>query len=139
MMAVPLDMEVNHLQIRSDVQPTGTECAPTAPVASPPAVPRTSSSAMANRPRSAESPGVFAKLAWSLPWLSRYPLWRARQFLGRALGRSRPRHVIFMVANHFEPCWNEDGAVLTCATQLARIEDWVKQARAIGRAVHDHD
>jgi hypothetical protein len=89
--------------------------------------------------RNAKAPGVFAKLAWSLPWLSRYPLWRARQCLGRALERTKPRHLILLVANHFEPCWNEDGAVLTCATQLARIEDWVRQARAVGRAVHDSD
>jgi hypothetical protein len=94
---------------------------------------------MANRPRSAKTPGVFAKLAWSLSWLSRYPLWRAQEILRRTVERSGPYHLIFLVANHFEPSWNEDGAVLTCATQLARLDDWVKQARAIGRAVHDCD
>lgn len=93
---------------------------------------------MAN-PRNTKAPGVLAKLAWSLPWLSRYPLWRAREFLARAVARTGPRHLIFLVANHFEPSWNENGEVLSCATQLARLDDWVKKARAAGRAIQDSD
>ena len=94
---------------------------------------------MTNCSRSAKRPGVFTKFAWSLPWLSRYPLWRARECLRRTLDSHTPRHLILLVANHFEPCWNEDGAVLNWSTQLARIDHWIKQARAIGRAVQDCD
>src|SRR5262249_51650126 len=47
--------------------------------------------------------------------------------------------LIFLVVNHFEPAWTEDGAPLDWATQLERLEHWTKQARAIGRAVQDCD
>ncbi|HLJ92001.1 MAG TPA: hypothetical protein VKU02_02295 [Gemmataceae bacterium] len=85
------------------------------------------------------TPGVLAKLAWSLPWLSRYPFWRARELLSRVMDRSGPCHLIFLVVNHFEPSWNENGEVLTWATQRARLDDWVRKARAIGQAVRDSE
>jgi hypothetical protein len=49
------------------------------------------------------APGFFDKLKWSLPWLSRYPLWRAdemaRQTLRTLAGNGRA-HLILVVANH---------------------------------------
>jgi hypothetical protein len=93
---------------------------------------------MMNSPRIAKPPGVFAKFAWSLPWLTRYPFWRAQELLRRVDG-SKSGHLIFLVANHFEPAWNENGERLDWPTQLARVDHWMKQARAIGRAVRDCD
>lgn len=94
---------------------------------------------MTNWLRSAETPGVREKLVWSLPWLFRYPLWRAERCLRRTVETECPQHLILLVANHFEPCWNEHGEVLNCSTQLARLEQWIKLARTIGRAVQDCD
>jgi hypothetical protein len=71
------------------------------------------------------------KIRWSIPWLSRYPFWRIRQFAGRLLEFSEPRHLIFLVANHFEPGLGAEG--------VARVESWGKLARATGDAVRDHD
>jgi hypothetical protein len=92
-----------------------------------------------NYANGSKPPGVFAKLAWSLPWLTRYPFWRAKEILRRSVDGNSPRHLILLVANHFEPAWNEQGMMLDWPTQLARVDDWMKQARAIGRAIQDCD
>lgn len=86
-----------------------------------------------------DSPGTFSKLAWSLPWLMRYPLWRASQMARRLTEGNAPQHLIFVIANHFEPGWDESGTILDLPTQQARLEDWCEQARVIGEAVKDHD
>jgi hypothetical protein len=86
-----------------------------------------------------DSPGTFTKLAWSLPWLLRYPLWRANELVQRMTDGSAPQHLIFVIANHFEPGWSADGTILDLPTQQRRLEDWCAQARAIGEAVRDHD
>ncbi len=92
---------------------------------------------------SANSPSKFTKLAWSLPWLLRYPLWRAGEMSRRERatngGSSRPQHLIFVVANHFEPGWDASGRILDLPTQERRLEDWCRQAQTIGEAVRDHD
>src|SRR5947209_2537485 len=82
---------------------------------------------------------LLTKFKWSLPWLMRCPLWRARELAGRLSGGNEPRHLIFIVANHFEPGWNEQGATLDWSTQLSRLDRWCEKARAIGEAVRDHD
>lgn len=84
-------------------------------------------------------PGVLKKLRWSLPWLMRYPLWRAREIVRRATDQSDFQHLIIVVANHFEPGWNEECRTLAWATQLKRLDRWCEQARAIGNAVRDAD
>jgi hypothetical protein len=71
------------------------------------------------------------KVKWSLPWLLRYPAWRASEFLSRATASSGPRHLIFVVANHFEP-----GLGIPA---LERLEKWCDLARATGDALRDHD
>src|SRR5262245_66365900 len=84
----------------------------------------------------------FRKLKWSLPWLSRYPLWRAgalaRQTL-RRFARDGHAHLILVVANHFEPAWDERKGRVDLATQRARVDEWLKQARATGEATRDFD
>jgi hypothetical protein len=85
-------------------------------------------------------PNLVKKLSWSLPWLARYPFWRASEALTRqSAEQSAPQHLIFVVANHFEPSWNEQGAQLDWNTQLAKLDRWCEQARAIGEAVRDAD
>ncbi len=91
-------------------------------------------------------PGRFTKLAWSLPWLSRYPLWSAREAVRRITHDASPAHLVFVIANHFEPGYNEEpnesgglGITLDWATQRSKVERWRKLAREIGKAVQDHD
>ena len=87
-------------------------------------------------------PGFLDKLRWSLPWLSRYPLWRAGEFARRALrsiacgGRA---HLILVVANHFEPSWDERMGKVGLSTQRARVDEWCEQARATGEVTRDCD
>ncbi|MGE0131179.1 MAG: hypothetical protein AB7U82_24125 [Blastocatellales bacterium] len=88
-------------------------------------------------------PHFLTKLKWSLPWLSRYPFWRAEQAL-RSLSESSGengvmQHLIVTVANHFEPSWKDDGSFWDLDTQARRVESWVKQARATGGLLRDHD
>jgi hypothetical protein len=84
-------------------------------------------------------PGKFTKLAWSLPWLLRYPLWRAAESVRRLTDESGPQHLVFVIANHFEPGYDPSGIILDLPKQQARLEDWCEQARVIGEAVRDHD
>src|SRR6185312_11930875 len=75
------------------------------------------------------SDSTIEKLRWSLPWLWRYPFWRAREFASRSA--HKPVHLIILVANHFEPAVTDDG--------LVQLEKWCKLARSTGDAVRDHD
>lgn len=70
-------------------------------------------------------------MRWSLPWLLRYPAWRAGEALRRLREVDGPSHLIFLVANHFEPGLGP--------TALHRLEKWCELARATGDALHDHD
>ncbi|HKQ79267.1 MAG TPA: hypothetical protein VJ810_36565 [Blastocatellia bacterium] len=87
-------------------------------------------------------PSYFEKLKWSLPWLSRYPIWRAGELTRRTFGAisvAGAAHLILVVANHFEPAWDEKYGMVDLATQLSRVEEWCDQARAIGMAARDSD
>lgn len=88
---------------------------------------------------SAEDTGLLTKLKHALPWLARYPFWRARAFARSAVESSRTQHLIFVVANHFEPAWNAENAPLDWSAQLKKLDRWYEQARAIGEAVRDAD
>ena len=74
---------------------------------------------------------TFEKLRWSLPWLLRYPAWRAREWASRRAQSNAPTHLIFLVANHFEPVMGSEG--------LVQLERWCKLARSTGNAIRDHD
>jgi hypothetical protein len=71
------------------------------------------------------------KVKWSLPWLLRYPAWRAGEFVSRAKDSSGAGHMIFVIANHFEPGLGQ--------TALRRLEKWCELARATGEAIRDHN
>ena len=81
---------------------------------------------------------LFQKLQWSLPWLVRYPFWRSKEVLRRASNGHGPQHLIFIVANHFEPAWAETGT-LDLSTQRRRLDEWCEKARRIGEAARDFD
>ena len=84
----------------------------------------------------AEQTTFITKLKWNLPWLVRYPFERAANRLQQ--NAFEKKHIIFTVANHFEPSWSANG-LLDLDTQLRRLDDWREQARAIGEAVRDAD
>lgn len=74
---------------------------------------------------------VLTKFRWSLPWLLRYPAWRTRTFASRFNEPGVPCHLVFLVANHFEPATTSEG--------LVQLEQWCKLARSTGEAIRDHD
>lgn len=53
-------------------------------------------------------------------------------------GGSSP-HVVVVVADHFEPSWNEDLSPVPWDVQMRRAEQWNRLARATGAAVRDAD
>src|SRR6185503_4827119 len=71
------------------------------------------------------------KLRWSLPWLVRYPFWRLKESFRSLTEESEVKHVIFLVANHFEPGMGPEA--------LARLRKWCALARDTGNSVRDHD
>lgn len=85
-------------------------------------------------------PNIFDKLKWSLPWLARYPFWRAGELLRRVMTTAdQPIHLILVVANHFEPAWDEQVGVVDLDTQRVRLDHWCAQARATGQSLRDAD
>jgi hypothetical protein len=83
--------------------------------------------------------GMLAKLSWSLPWLARYPFWRAGAAARRAREGGGPLHLIVVVANHFEPAWSERSGFLPLDDQRRRLDRWCEMARETGAAVRDCD
>lgn len=83
--------------------------------------------------------GLLTKLSWSLPWLARYPFWRAGELLRRSREGVGPLHLVVVVANHFEPAWAEGGRLLPLDEQRRRLDEWCETARATGAAVRDAD
>ncbi len=81
-------------------------------------------------------PTFLTKLGWNLPWLARYPLSRVGSMLEQTAFEKK--HIIFIIANHFEPGWSE-GGVLDHKTQMERLVEYHKLARATGEAVRDAD
>jgi len=78
----------------------------------------------------------LTKLKSNLPWLIRYPMSRAKSFLEQTAFEKK--HVIFTVANHFEPAWSENG-LLDLDSQRRRLDEYHKLARETGEAVRDSD
>lgn len=76
------------------------------------------------------------KFKHALPWLIRYPFVRANSILNS--NSNLKKHIIFTIANHFEPAWKPEGGY-DVETQLRRLDDWHEWAREIGNAVKDAD
>lgn len=82
-------------------------------------------------------PTKWTKLKWSLPWLSRYPFWRAREW-SRRPREEKTQHLVFIVANHFEPAWEENGAA-DLKTQIEKVNKWREKAKVIAANLKDSD
>ena len=78
----------------------------------------------------------LTKLRLNLPWLARYPFVRGASLLEP--GSSGQKHIVFTVANHFEPGWSENG-LLDLDAQRRRLDDYHKLARKTGESVVDAD
>lgn len=76
------------------------------------------------------SDSILEKFKWSLPWLVRYPIWRLQEIFSRS-SAVEPTHIVFLIANHFEPGIGDDG--------LFRLEKWCEVARSTGERIRDHD
>ncbi len=85
---------------------------------------------------SATETNLITKLKWNLPWLVRYPFERTKAFFGRTAFEKK--HVIFTVANHFEPSWKSDG-LLPIDKQRKVLDKYHKLARKTGEALIDAD
>jgi hypothetical protein len=80
-------------------------------------------------------PTKWTKLRWSLPWLSRYPFWRVREWSRRSR-KEKQQHLVFIIANHFEPAWEEHGAV-ELKTQIEKVKKWREKAKVISASLKD--
>lgn len=78
-----------------------------------------------------DSATIAQKIRWSLPWLLRYPFWRAGEISRRFSNAPSKYSVIFLVANHWEPGVGE--------AAIPRVENWMEMARETGSALRDHD
>lgn len=85
---------------------------------------------------SESSASYLTKFKFALPWLARYPFVRAENLFGEKA--TEKKHIIFTVANHFEPSWKANG-FHDLPTQIKRLNDWHKMARSTGEAVRDAD
>ncbi len=81
-------------------------------------------------------PTFLTKLGSNLPWLVRYPWSRASSLLNQTAFEHK--HIIFTIANHFEPGWSDNG-ILDHKTQMERLRAYHKMARETGEAVRDAD
>ncbi len=83
-------------------------------------------------------PTTLTKLRWSLPWLTRYPFWRLREILSRNSNDKRPQNLVFIVANHFEPSWQDKGFA-DLKTQIEKVKAWRVKAKAVADVLKDSE
>lgn len=81
-------------------------------------------------------PGKINKLRWNLPWLARYPFARLKYLLSAK--SERPKHLIFTIANHFEPAWSNEGR-LGMNDQRRNLDKYYRLARETGESLKDAD
>ncbi|MDQ2747005.1 MAG: hypothetical protein M3T96_07085 [Acidobacteriota bacterium] len=80
--------------------------------------------------------GVLTKLKNNLPWLARYPFSRAANFFEK--NSDAKKHIIFTIADHFEPAWKPGGGH-DLDVQRRRLDEYHKLARKTGEALIDAD
>ena len=85
---------------------------------------------------SAADRSLLTKFKWNMPWLVRYPFERAGNLFGKTLFEKK--HIIFTIANHFEPAWSPNG-LLGIDDQRRNLDEYHKLARKTGEAVIDAD
>lgn len=74
---------------------------------------------------------LLHKLKWSFPWLVRYPLWRVRNLVFTGGQREGLTHIVFVIADHFEPGVGEQAS--------RSVERWCRLAASTGSSIRDHD
>lgn len=79
---------------------------------------------------------LLEKLKWNLPWLARYPFERTGNLLKPAA--AEVKHIVFTVADHFEPSWSPNG-LLPLDEQKRKLEEFYRMARKTGEALRDAD
>jgi len=84
-------------------------------------------------------PTYTEKISHSLPWLTRYPFWRLSRFLQGFRATQQPPHLIVTVANHYEPGWAPNGGCEDRKNQLARVQQWHREARVTAQLIKDVD
>ncbi len=83
-----------------------------------------------------DQPTILKKLEWNFPWLVRYPFERSSSWLGKtAFGE---KHIIFTIANHFEPSWSPQG-LLDLDSQRRNLDKYHLLARKTGETTRDSD
>lgn len=85
---------------------------------------------------SGNSANYLTKFQYALPWLVRYPFIRAKSILSER--SESKKHIIFTVANHFEPSWKRQG-FHDLKGQINRLDEYHKMARKTGETVRDAD
>jgi hypothetical protein len=78
----------------------------------------------------------LTKFKWNLPWLVRYPFERLANRLQQ--NAFEKKHIIFTIADHFEPSWSANG-LLDLDSQLRRLDEYYEMARQTGEALIDAD
>ncbi len=79
---------------------------------------------------------ILKKFKHNLPWLARYPFVRANSILRK--NSDAPKHIVIVVADHFEPSWSRHG-LLDIDTQRRKLDAYYKLARKTGAAIIDTD
>lgn len=85
---------------------------------------------------SIEKTTLLTKLQWNLPWLVRYPFERTKALLGRTAFEKK--HIIFTIADHFEPSWSPNG-LLNLDDSKRALDNYYKLARKTGESTIDSD
>lgn len=79
---------------------------------------------------------LLTKLKWNLPWLVRYPFERTKSILQQTAFEKK--HIIFTIADHFEPAWSVNG-ILNLDQQRRRLDEYYNLARKTGENLRDAD
>ena len=74
--------------------------------------------------------GTFKKKRlWSLPWTTRaIPSGGLAELIRRWNNDLPRRHLIIMVANHFEPSWSYHGLLRSLDKQIQKLDKWCEMA-----------
>lgn len=79
---------------------------------------------------------LIKKLKWNMPWMVRYPFERIKTFFNRTAFEEK--HIVFTIADHFEPSWSPDG-LLPIDQQKEVLDEYCKLARKTGDRLKDAD
>ncbi len=79
---------------------------------------------------------IAEKVRWNLPWLVKYPFDRIKNYFERR--HAEKTHIVFTIADHFEPSWSPNGH-LPVDEQRRALDRYHKLARQTGERLVDSD